>query len=88
MLHGFGFAAVLREIGLPQTELATSLLFFNVGVEIGQIFFVLCLLGLAFILKKGWNQSRLLSRIRVPACYLIGTVACFWFLERIRSFWS
>ena len=39
LLHGFGFAAVLREIGLPQTELPAALLFFNVGVEIGQVIF-------------------------------------------------
>jgi hydrogenase/urease accessory protein HupE len=45
LLHGFGFAAVLRDIGLPQTELPTALLFFNVGVEIGQILFVAVLLA-------------------------------------------
>ena len=39
LLHGLGFAAVLNEIGLPQTELVTGLVFFNVGVEIGQVVF-------------------------------------------------
>ena len=45
LLHGLGFAAVLRDVGLPQTELPTALLFFNIGVEIGQILFVLALLA-------------------------------------------
>ena len=40
LLHGFGFAAVLGETGLPQTEIPTALLFFNLGVEAGQIIFV------------------------------------------------
>ena len=51
LLHGFGFAAVLRDIGLPQIELPTALLFFNIGVEIGQILFVLALLAGFFILR-------------------------------------
>jgi hypothetical protein len=41
LLHGFGFASVLSDIGLPQTEIITSLLFFNVGVEMGQVLFLL-----------------------------------------------
>jgi len=41
LLHGFGFAAVLADIGLPQVEIVTSLLFFNIGVELGQIIFVI-----------------------------------------------
>ena len=45
LLHGFGFATVLREVGLPQTELPIALLFFNVGVEIGQVLFVLGVLA-------------------------------------------
>jgi hydrogenase/urease accessory protein HupE len=51
LLHGFGFAAVLRDIGLPQTELPTALLFFNVGVEIGQLLFIGVLLAGFFVLR-------------------------------------
>jgi hydrogenase/urease accessory protein HupE len=51
LLHGFGFAAVLREIGLPQTELPNALLFFNIGVEIGQILFVLALVAIYLVLR-------------------------------------
>ena len=43
LLHGFGFAAVLEEVGLPRTQLATGLLFFNIGVEIGQLIFIAAL---------------------------------------------
>jgi len=87
LLHGFGFAAVLREIGLPQTEMATSLLFFNVGVEVGQILFVLGLVGLFFSFKRFAGQLNY-RRMQSPISYFIGTVACFWFIERVASFWN
>ncbi len=96
LLHGFGFAAVLRDIGLPQTELPTALLFFNVGVEIGQVLFVLALLAAFFILRPVF--VRLLqsardvqahgSSLTVPASYVIGTVASFWMIERVAGFWG
>ena len=94
LLHGFGFAAVLRDIGLPQTELPTALLFFNVGVEIGQILFVLALLAAFFILRP--LMVRLLqttrdsevhwSSLTVPASYVIGSVASYWMIDRISGF--
>lgn len=95
LLHGFGFAAVLRDIGMPQTELPTALLFFNVGVEIGQVLFVLVLLVSFFTLRP--VLARLLSTVKrpvtqwqpltVPAGYLIGCVASYWMIDRIVSFW-
>ena len=96
LLHGFGFAAVLRDIGLPQTELPTALLFFNVGVEIGQVLFVLALVAAFLILRPAF--VRLLrsardndvhwSSLTVPASYLIGTVASMWMIERVAGFWA
>ncbi len=96
LLHGFGFAAVLRDIGLPQTELPTALLFFNVGVEIGQVLFVLALASAFLILRPAF--VRLLrsardnevhrSSLTVPASYLIGTVASMWMIERVAGFWA
>ena len=96
LLHGFGFAAVLRDIGLPQTELPTALLFFNVGVEIGQILFILALLAGYFVLKP--VLVRLLrsaddneihwSSLTAPASYVIGCLASFWMVDRIASFWA
>jgi hydrogenase/urease accessory protein HupE len=96
LLHGFGFAAVLRDIGLPQTELPTALLFFNVGVEIGQVLFVLALLAGFVILRPAF--VRLLrsakdnevhwSSLTTPASYLIGTMASLWMFERVVGFWA
>jgi len=96
LLHGFGFAAVLRDIGLPQTELPTALLFFNVGVEIGQILFVAALLVGFYVLRPAF--VRVLRSVRydevhwrsptAPASYLIGTIASYWMIERIAGFWA
>jgi hydrogenase/urease accessory protein HupE len=88
LLHGFGFAAVLKEIGLPQTELATSLLFFNIGVEIGQIIFILVVIALYKILITLTKSSNdILGKLEVPAAYVVGSQAAFWMIERIYSFW-
>ncbi len=95
LLHGFGFAAVLRDIGLPQTELPTALLFFNVGVEIGQILFVLALLVGFFALRGAYmRMSQTMnaddlhwSSLTTPASYVIGSVASYWMIDRIAGFW-
>ncbi len=96
LLHGFGFAAVLRDIGLPQTELPTALLFFNVGVEIGQILFVLALLVSFFVFRPAlrrllWsarNHEVHWTSLTAPASYVIGSIASFWMIERISGFWG
>lgn len=67
LLHGFGFASALGEIGLPQTEIPVALLSFNLGVEIGQLLFV-CL-----ILICVWIVSKLASLIRKTRISVIGT---------------
>jgi hypothetical protein len=86
LLHGFGFAGALNEIGLPEQSIPLALLLFNVGVELGQLGFIAAVLLLSSILRKyivrlpGWaNQA--------PA-YLIGTVAVYWTIERTVGFWS
>ncbi len=85
LLHGFGFAGALANIGLPNQDIPFALAFFNVGVEIGQIAFVLVMLLVIRILslKKGWPV--LIKKI--PA-YVIGSLATFWMIERIVAFWS
>jgi hydrogenase/urease accessory protein HupE len=84
LLHGFGFAAVLREIGIPQTELAGGLLSFNLGVEVGQLLFItaliLCVKWLAY-----WQPDFSLQRIEKPAAYCVGTLACYWIIERMAA---
>ena len=96
LLHGFGFAAVLRDIGLPQTELPTALLFFNVGVEIGQVLFVLTLVVAFLVLRPllvrllRWGPDNAVhwSSLTIPASYAIGSIASYWLLDRIAGFWA
>ena len=96
LLHGFGFAAVLRDIGLPQTELPTALLFFNIGVEIGQILFVLALIVAFFalrplllrVLRAGRDDDVHWSTLTVPASYVIGSIASYWMIDRVSGFWG
>jgi hydrogenase/urease accessory protein HupE len=85
LLHGFGFAGALNDIGLPQQAIPLSLLFFNIGVEIGQILFIV-LVYLVWALTRRL-VARLPARITSygPA-YAIGTVAAFWTIERIAGF--
>jgi hydrogenase/urease accessory protein HupE len=93
LLHGFGFAAVLTEIGLPQTEIPAALLFFNVGVEVGQIIFVvvaitLFLAGKAVVKTlREKSFSDILIRIQRPAGYIVGVLAMFWTIDRVAGFW-
>ena len=80
LLHGFGFAGALREIGLPQADLPAALLFFNVGVEAGQLLFiaaVFCIVALPFLRK--WLTSKAAI---TTLSYGIGIVAVYWTLQR------
>ncbi|MEJ2139819.1 MAG: HupE/UreJ family protein [Gammaproteobacteria bacterium] len=88
LLHGFGFASALAEVGLPQASIPVALLFFNVGVEAGQLLFI----AAVFIIFAG--AGRIAGRIElswpdwVPAlpAYAIGTMAAFWFIQRTAAF--
>jgi len=81
LLHGFGFAGALREVGLPESDVPLALLTFNIGVELGQLLFiagvllVLALLGRVRTRSPAWTHA-------MPA-YAIGTMATFWLLQRI-----
>lgn len=89
LLHGFGFAAALSDIGLPQTELATGLLFFNVGVEIGQVLFAAGVIGLLHFIRRLGAASRAVIKedpLRTAAGYVIGTLAVFWLIQRGAAF--
>lgn len=79
LLHGLGFAGVLRELGLPRGEFVTALVSFNVGVEFGQLGVV----ALAF-LTVGWfrQDRRYRSAIVIPASVLIALTGFYWFVER------
>jgi len=81
LLHGLGFATALTTLGIPQATLPFALLFFNIGVEIGQLVFVLVVLALIWAHRQAeatlprWGAA-------LPA-YVIGSVAAFWFLARV-----
>jgi len=80
LLHGLGFAVVLGEYGLPEGNLITSLLAFNIGVEIGQLLVLLAAAALVwFIMRKPWYRQR----IQIPVSIGIAVVGLFWFIERV-----
>jgi hypothetical protein len=84
LLHGFGFAGALSEIGLPQGHIPLALLFFNVGVEIGQLLFIaaaLTLIALIRHIRFGFPRW-----VELVPPYAIGSVAMFWVVQRIGSF--
>ena len=85
LLHGFGFAGALSEIGLPQNALNLALVFFNVGVELGQLVFIAAVMSTGLILRK-FKQKILLEKFKTVVVYLIGTLSTFWLFERITSF--
>jgi len=96
LLHGFGFAGALREVGLPQSDIPIALLFFNVGVEVGQLMFI------AAVVTALWLASRLMGQgakgergpwqaealIRTPVAYVVGSTAAFWVVQRVVAFWA
>ena len=87
LLHGFGFAGALAEVGLPQKAIPIALLTFNVGVEIGQLIFV------AAVLLVGAAWQRAAGAAAARGCltllpYAIGAVAMFWVVDRITAFWG
>ena len=82
LIHGFGFAFVLMELGLPEAQLSLALLFFNVGIELGQLMFILLMISFYFILKKFLSREKLLKG-KVFLVYGIGTIASYWLIERI-----
>jgi hypothetical protein len=78
LIHGFGFASVLADLGLPQGAFALSLFGFNVGVELGQLAIVAVFLPIAFLLRRTWLYRQLLTK----GSLLIMLLAGIWFIER------
>jgi len=79
LIHGFGFASVLAELGLPADALVLSLLGFNAGVEVGQMAIVAGFLPVAFLLR---NTRFYLRGVFVVGSWLTMLVALVWLLER------
>jgi hydrogenase/urease accessory protein HupE len=86
LLHGFGFASALSEIGLPRSDIPLALLSFNVGVECGQLLFVAFVLGTAALARRLRLAPRLQRYARHAAPYAIGALATFWLLDRLTRF--
>jgi hydrogenase/urease accessory protein HupE len=78
LFHGFGFANVLREMGLPKIGLIRCLLSFNVGVEVGQLAIALCLLPLAYALNH-WKHGR---KVAITISILLALFGAAWFIDR------
>jgi hydrogenase/urease accessory protein HupE len=88
LLHGFGFAGALTELGLPQRDIPLALFSFNVGVELGQLAFIAAVLA-AMALARRLPLPVLAERYAVPATtYALGGLAAFWFVERVAGFWT
>ena len=85
LLHGFGFAGALAEIGLPQQAITLALIFFNIGVELGQLMFVASVLLVALLLQR-LKQPKLMQRAEMLVVYGIGGLSAFWVFERISAF--
>jgi hypothetical protein len=79
LIHGFGFANVLREMGLPKVGLIRCLLAFNLGVEFGQLVIATCLLPLAFALNH-WKYGRVVANGISVLLAIFGTA---WFIDRV-----
>ena len=80
LLHGMGFAGALAETGLPQGNVPLALLFFNVGIEIGQIAFILVVLAIWFVIRKPlapWQE-----RVMPVPVYILGGLSAMWCIER------
>lgn len=84
LLHGFGFAGSLSEVGLPQQAVPVALLLFNVGVEVCQLLFVAAALLLLAIVRRPLRSAPRWATWIPP--YAIGAVAMFWTLQRVASF--
>lgn len=84
LLHGFGFAGALNEIGLPQSAIPLALFTFNIGVELGQLIFVGVVLIL-YLIARRIQPSPPEWAWRIPT-YAIGGIASFWMIERVAGF--
>jgi hypothetical protein len=87
LLHGMAFAGALAEIGLPARAAPQALFLFNLGVEIGQLVFIVAVLALLWLVRRT-SAATLIARpliARWAPAYAIGGLAAFWLIERIST---
>lgn len=90
LLHGLGFASAISALGLPENEIITALLAFNLGVELGQMTYVvsiMLLMGLYSLASRAWGASETMALSSVLA-WPVGGLAAFWFMERLYLLFS
>ena len=78
LLHGFGFSGALSEIGINNSELALSLLFFNVGIEIAQ----LAIIPIPFLIIFFFFNNKVFQKIKYSIAITIGGISVYWFIDR------
>ncbi len=83
LLHGFGFAGALADVGLPQNDIPLALLLFNVGVEAGQLAFVGAVLAVIALARRSRFTFPRWTQLAPP--YAIGSVAMFWVIQRVAA---
>jgi hypothetical protein len=81
LIHGFGFASVLREMGLPARALGWSLFSFNLGVEIGQLMVVAVVASVVAAIRKRSEQAA--QRLAFAGSIAVILAGAFWFVERV-----
>ena len=86
LLHGFGFAGALTEVGLPEQAVPLALLFFNLGVEAGQLVFVAGVVLVAAIARRLLQDIP--EWLPMASAYAIGIPASFWTIQRVVGFWT
>ena len=86
LLHGLGFAGALADLSLPVGDIPLALLFFNVGVEIGQLLFIAAVISIVAC-ARALKLPGLVGRYAfITATYAIGVLASGWFIERVAGF--
>jgi hydrogenase/urease accessory protein HupE len=88
LLYGLGFASALIDIGLPPGDVPLALLTFNVGVEGGQLAFIVVVLGVIQLTKQLQMPGIVESPLRTVTACGVGALAAFWFIERLAGFWA
>ena len=86
LLHGLGFAGALGEIGLRTADIPPALLFFNLGVEAGQLAFIALLLALNHVLSRA--ARLVVPRLQPVLGYALGALATLWLLDRLPAVWG
>ena len=89
LLHGFGFAVVLQELGLPSAMKVQALLFFNIGVELGQLLFIL-IVSMIVLFVRRWvvTQVSYQDRLTQGVIYTVGVCSAYWLFERSALLFS